>query len=99
VSARYDWLGAADEDGLRDALASPDPEVALAAAEVVAAVAGQPAAQLPEEVREWLEGRELDAGPLIPLANDAVARVGGAWADTEERQLYVVQLERRLGTR
>lgn len=39
-----------------DYLEAPDCERALAAAEIVAALAGKPAAKLPDDVAAWLAG-------------------------------------------
>jgi hypothetical protein len=82
-----DWLddlvdGA--DDAIRDALEAtdaehiegPDASSALAAAEVVAAALGHPAADLPGEVSDWLEANDAkSAAALAPLALRAVDRV------------------------
>jgi hypothetical protein len=78
-----DLLDGAD-DAIRDALEStgadpleaPDASSALAAAEVVAAALGRPAADLPGEVSDWLEEHGTkQAAALAPLARQAVDRV------------------------
>ena len=62
-----------DQDA--DDLEAPDCAAALAAAEVVAAMAGRPAAALPDEVTAWIAGREPASGPLKALARRAVDKV------------------------
>jgi Domain of unknown function (DUF4259) len=55
---------------------APEAEQALVAAEIVAALAGRPAAEYPDELTEWLDG--LDAVPdsaLVDTARRAVQRV------------------------
>ncbi len=92
-----DWLddlmdGA--DDAIRDALEStgadpleaPDASSALAAAEVVAAALGHPAADLPGEVSDWLEEHGTkQAAALAPLARQAVERVS---ANSELKDLW-----------
>jgi hypothetical protein len=54
----------------------PDCSAAVVAAELVAAVHGQPAQDLPEEAVEWLESGALPSEPgLVELALQAVATV------------------------
>jgi len=48
---------------------------AIAAAEVVAALQGRAAKDLPEEVTAWLETKPKGRPDLVVLAKDAVARV------------------------
>lgn len=92
-----DWLddlvdGA--DDAIRDALEStgaepleaPDASSALAAAEVVAAALGRPAADLPGEVSDWLQASDArSAAALAPLARQAVERVR---ANSELKDLW-----------
>ena len=55
---------------------APEAEQVLVAAEIVAALAGRPAAEYPDELAEWLD--ELDAVPdaaLVDTARRAVQRV------------------------
>ena len=59
---------------------------ALAAAEVVAALAGRPAPDLPEEVQSWVKAhRERVSGELRQLALRAVDQVAG---DSELKELW-----------
>ena len=63
---------------------------ALAAAEVVAALRGQAADDLPDEVTIWLEGKTPPSEDLEAAARDAVMAVASAselaelWEETEE---------------
>jgi hypothetical protein len=90
-------------------LEAPDASVALAAAEIVAALNGAPHPQLPEEVGEYVPNLRTKAGPeLTSLALRAVGRVK---ADSELKDLWdesgealewraaVDDLEARLGSR
>ncbi len=93
--------------GEHDYLEAGDGATAIAAAAIVAALAGETGAELPEGVRDWADRAAVDVGPLFPLARDAVARVGSErselrdlWDESDDttwRDL-VVALERRLGT-
>ena len=91
-------LAAPDDATLRDGLASDDPHVVVAAAEIVAGIAGEAGWELPPSVRDWTEAQRIDVGPLIPLARDAVARVNDDSPYDADRTLLLTQLERRLGT-
>ncbi|MBX3375863.1 MAG: DUF4259 domain-containing protein [Phycisphaeraceae bacterium] len=85
-----DWVYALEDEGvgsIRDALevittAQPedylevfDCSVAIAAAEVVAAMMGQPAKDLPEEVTGWLRTKPRVPPDLASLAREAVTRI------------------------
>jgi hypothetical protein len=60
---------------------------ALAAAEVVAALVGKPAADLPNEVTNWVSAHQaLDARPLLDTARRAVQAVLTS-EDSELREL------------
>jgi len=98
--------GFTDADAVREALEGDDPAAVLAAAEVVAAAAGQPAQDLDPATAEWLEEHAGAAAELIDLARAAVTRVDrGAlralWAESDEAAwtLRLADLERRLGVR
>ena len=95
-----DWVGDLEEaDDLapvRDAFAAAPPageyleapvaSVALAAAEVVAALRGRPAADLPEEVTAWVTAHAAPPdSALLARAREMVARVAEA---SELRQLW-----------
>jgi hypothetical protein len=90
-----DWvweLEAAEDDSvLRSALSAdvseaPEAEIALAAAEVVAAALGRPAGALPDEVTAWVAAHGPAVGDdLQGLAQRAVA---AASAGGELRELW-----------
>lgn len=74
-------------------LEAPSASIAHAAAEVVAALRGNPRAQLPAEVSEWVENQdtELDEN-LVVAARKAVVRIqdpdtselAQLWADSDK---------------
>jgi hypothetical protein len=67
-------------------LESPACSEALAAAEVVAALAGRPAPDLPEEVHVWVKAHRQKVAPgLRDLAIRAVDQVAG---DSELKELW-----------
>jgi len=67
------FLHAADDPSYLEA---PDASVAVAAAEVVAALAGSPAAGAPREIVEWTtRNREASASAITALAIRALDRV------------------------
>ena len=90
-------------------LEAPTGSVALAAAEVVAALKGQPRAQLPDEVTTWVASHQLEVDDqLVKAARQAIAHVKNSqsselaqlWSDSEEllNQWHkdLADLERRL---
>lgn len=72
---------ALDVDG-SDYLEAPEGSVAIAAAEVVAALLGQPASGLPGNVQEWIAAHPGAAGPEDAQA--AIAAVDRVLADESE---------------
>ena len=95
-----DWLDdmesrglVAVEEALRTAadagsayLEAPDASVAIAAAEVVAALRGRPHLELPGEVEAWMKlNRRAPDSALVDLARAAVERVR---SDSELRELW-----------
>lgn len=64
---------------------APRASEALAAAEVVAALSGTPAGDMPTDLASWLSGRPLADDALRALAQRAVRRVG---TDSELRALW-----------
>ncbi len=61
-----------------DYLEAPECSCALAAAEIIAAALGRPAAEMPEEAMDWLNdhSREVaDRVELLEMARRAVARI------------------------
>jgi hypothetical protein len=88
---------AADPDGYLEA---PTCSMALAAAEVVVALAGRPAPDLPEEVRTWVEAHRLTALPdLRALSVQALDQVAAGselqelWAESEESVAWIDRLQ------
>jgi len=94
-----DWIAELEAEGLPAAggalaaieqLAPEDREApicssALAAAEVVAALRGKPAAGLPDEVRQWVAEHPGDPGALTLAARRAVDAIV---AQSELRELW-----------
>ena len=90
-------------------LEAPTGSIAVAAAEVVAALKGQPRAQLPDEVTSWVASNQLEVDDqLVKAARQAIVHVKNSesselaqlWADSEEllNQWHkdLADLERRL---
>lgn len=116
-----DWVSELETEGLQAAggavqtvlegapnyLEAPECAAALAAAEVIAALRGRPAADLPPEVRTWIS-RHSDAAPgedLTQNARRAVALVmegselAELWAESDEVSQWraaVADLQARL---
>ena len=86
LRAVADALGAAASEEYLDADVG---SVGLAAAEVVAALRGRPAAELPEEVAAWVEGHRVppDAA-LLGAAVRAVDAIAGEPERSELRELW-----------
>ena len=87
-------------------LEAPVASAAVAAAEVVAAQAGSPAAKLPPEASAWVAKQPPPTPELVSLARRAVERVlrlselRDLWADSENSQAWqteVSDLLARLG--
>ena len=111
-----DLVDGGDERMLRDALdaalsaagESPDAtdaSSALAAAEIVAALRGRPAADLPDEAVDWARGRPAPTDELVARARQAVAAVlsdselRDLWMETDELPMWqgsVEELRERL---
>ncbi|HPO92136.1 MAG TPA: DUF4259 domain-containing protein [Phycisphaerales bacterium] len=75
-------------DDADEYLEAPVCEMALAAAEIVAALKGHPPEKLPREADDWVKrnrGRLKVDQELIETAHDAIARVV---ADSELRELW-----------
>ena len=90
-------------------LEAPTASMAIAAAEVVAALKGAPRAQLPAEVIEWVERNESEVdADLVATARQAIARIrdeelselAQLWSDSEEAaeewRAELTDLEQRL---
>lgn len=73
---------------------APECSVALAAAAIVAVARGKPAADLPEEVQQWLESARPRVTPqLVSRAHDVVVRC----RDSKESELRELWLETDAG--
>jgi len=79
--------------GETDYLEAPDASMAIAAAEVVAALRGNPATGLPPEVSDWVQQHQFEVGAdLANIAREAVLRVqvldsselAQLWSESEE---------------
>jgi hypothetical protein len=94
-----DWIAELEAEGLPAAsgalaaieeiapeyLEAPICASALAAAEVVAGLRGRPAAQLPQEVRQWIAENPGDPGELAAVAQRAVDAIA---SKSELRELW-----------
>ncbi|HXE58831.1 MAG TPA: DUF4259 domain-containing protein [Gemmatimonadales bacterium] len=106
----YELEEAEDTTLLREALevvAEPegyieaqDAAIALAAAEVVAALAGHPAPDLPEEVEAWVAShRRAPVRELVSLSIRAVDQIladselNDQWAETADHVLWVDRVQ------
>jgi hypothetical protein len=94
---RNTLLSAAEPTGYLEA---PVCAEALAAAEVVAALAGRPAPDLPEEVRDWTRDHRLAVSPdlrkLSVRALDQVAadsELKELWAEADEGDAWIDRLQ------
>lgn len=91
-------------DVSEDYIEIPEASIAIAAAEVVAALLGRTAISLPEEVMEWVEGRGEMPSAVVNQARSAVNRIlvdselQGVWEDSgsSDWKACVEDLLRRL---
>lgn len=81
-------------------LQASDCEIALAAAELVAAARGKPLAALPDDVDEWLAHQKFVAGTeIVFIALRVVRRIGAnselkdLWADTSSSREWMATLQ------
>ncbi len=92
-----------------DYVEAPEASIGLAAAEVVAAMMGNPAEDLPDEVQSWIVGKEPPEPALVEKAQTAVERIledselKELWEDPEDEESAkwreeVEGLLRRLGS-
>ncbi|NOX55940.1 MAG: DUF4259 domain-containing protein [Planctomycetes bacterium] len=72
-----------DEAG--DYIEAPECSMAIAAAEVVAALCGNAASSLPDEVNEWLKGKPKPDPQLAAKARQAIDVI---LADSELKELW-----------
>lgn len=77
-------------DDAEEYLEAPQCSVALAAAEVVAALLGFPSTSLPEEAVGWTRGKSRPSAPLVAKAKRAVSagleasELQELWAESED---------------
>lgn len=82
-----------------DYLEAPDASMGLAAAEVVAALLGKPAAELPEEVTSWVLNKKPPTAVLVKKAQRAVRRIlkdselKDLWAESEDSAKWQQEVE------
>jgi hypothetical protein len=81
-------------------LEAPDCSNALAAVEVVAALRGHPIANMPDDVKAWIEARKgLDASALVPTALAVIQRIRTnselkeLWDESEEASKWYATLD------
>ena len=76
-----------------DYLEAPTASMAIAAAEVVAALRGKPRSELPDEVTEWVQAHQVAPGDdLLKTARTAIENIkkddsselAQLWADSDE---------------
>lgn len=99
-------LMVAGKHGPNDYLQSTECECAVAAAEIVAAGAGNPSAKLPPKASQWVQERNFTAGAeIVDLALRVVERVSKnselkeLWDDTDSAEEWyglIEDLEKRL---
>jgi len=86
LSAVRAALRAVADDG--SYIQAPTASMAIAAAEVVAALLGNPHPQLPDEVSAWVQGRTLSKdSKLVDLARHVIARIQDP-ANSELAELF-----------
>lgn len=95
IAEAFEAVLAAGDDYLK----APEASAALAAAEVVAALLGRPAAELPDEVAAWVVGKKSPAAGLVKKAERAVRRILEAselkdlWADSGDSAKWQADVE------
>lgn len=86
-------------------LEAPDCSMAIAAAEVVAALRGKPADDLPEEVSAWVEKKAAPKQSVVALAKAALKRIAAEselqelWDESDSRDEWhgrIADLQKRL---
>ena len=86
---------------------APECVIALCAAEVVAALLGSPADDLPDEVNEWVDDKPEPSDVLVEMANSALdlvmvnSELKDLWAESDEYrewQRTIKNLQSRLQT-
>jgi hypothetical protein len=84
---------------------APECSMAIAAAEIVAALSKHPSADLPDEIKKWIKGKLVPNERLRKLAHDAIDRIGRSselrelWAESPDGKAWSASLrdlQRRL---
>jgi hypothetical protein len=94
ISEAFETVLAAD-----DYVEAPEASMGLAAAEVVAALLGKPAAALPAEVTAWVAGEKPPKAALVKKAQRVVERVltdselKDLWAESEDSAKWQQEVE------
>jgi hypothetical protein len=82
-----------------DHLGAPEASIGLAAAAVVAALLGKPAAKLPDEVASWVAGQKPPEPVLVEEAQRVVKRIlkdselKDLWAESEDSAKWQQEVE------
>ena len=106
ITVLEDAFSAVTELGSDDYLEAPECSIAIAAAEVVAAMRKRPAAELPEEVTEYVARIGPPPPVLVAAALAALERIRTKselkelWDENKNSELWhqaVADLEGRLG--
>jgi hypothetical protein len=88
--------------GVDDYLEAPEASMGLAAAEVVAALLGKPAAKLPNEVVAWVVGKKPPKPTLVKKAQRVVKRIlkdselKELWAESEDSDKWQQEVQSLL---
>jgi hypothetical protein len=94
ISEAFDAVLEAD-----DYLEAPEASMGIAAAEVVAALIGKPAAKVPDEVTSWLVGKKAPKPALVKKAQRVVKRIlkdselKELWAESEDSAKWQQEVE------
>jgi hypothetical protein len=84
-------------------LEAPKASIGIAAAEVVAALLGKPAAKLPDEVASWVGGKRPPESALVKTAQRIVKRIlreselKDLWAESSDPAKWQQEVEGLLG--
>ena len=85
-----------------DYLDASDSSFPIVAAEVVAALGGKPADELPDEVVKWVQGKGEPGPDLVSGAKQAISAVLDSselkelWEETDEFEIWVNDVESLL---
>ena len=97
-SAIEDALDAISPDD-SEYIEAPECSMAIAAAEVIAALGYRPSRDLPDNVREWVRGRPIPDERLRQRARDAITRILRSsefqelWAESPDAAAWTASLQ------